>query len=189
MHVYFVALKLQYMQISNNAVTRTMDKCFGNFVNARTYRILYPRNLNFSLLHLWIPRAMRHQWWSMDKHTNGIEECVIITHIHTYTNTDMCAVSRAERDKSKLFRDARTELFPGEKNSFLELKQRGFYQNDAFSQRGTRKIEHLLAVKAYDTCSHTLSPSRSRCPDQLSIYICTEWNAASIADLEMLLSS
>lgn len=113
---------------------------------------------------------MRYQWRSMDKHTSGIKEYVIITHTHTHRY-----ISRVEHDKSKLFRGARTELFSGKRIPSSSSNGEAFIKTMRFPrearEKGTRKIEHLLAVKPPDTCSHILSPSRLRCTDQPRICI------------------
>lgn len=159
-----------------------MEKCFGNFVNMHTYRILYPRNLNFSSLHLWIPRAMRHQRWSMDKHTNGIKECVIITH----TQTQICVRCPAPNVIKANFSAAR------EQNCFRERRilssssnNEAFIKTTPFPRKAREKSSTCLRLN-HPILVLTLFPLRGHDTpiSYVSAYVCTEWNAASITDLD-----
>lgn len=112
---------------------------------------------------------MRYQWQSMNKHTSGIKECVIITHTHIdiYLASNMIKANFFAAREQNCFREK--EFLLRARTARL-LSKRCVFPREA-REKGTRKIEHLLAVKPPDTCSHILSPSRLRCTDQPRICI------------------
>jgi len=101
-----------------------------------------------------------HEWNKRIRHNNTH------THIDRYLASNMIKAN---------FFAAREQLFSGKRIPSSSSNGEAFIKTMRFPrearEKGTRKIEHLLAVKPPDTCSHILSPSRLRCTDQPRICI------------------